>query len=49
MDITTLFIFLTSALIGLYFVEKISAGFNFYDLPDKKITMKKSQNQLELL
>ena len=41
MDLPTLFIFLTCTLFGLYFVEKISASFNFYDLPDKKKIHKK--------
>ncbi len=41
MDILTFFIFFTCSLFGLYFVEKISANFNFYDLPNKKKIHKK--------
>ena len=41
MDILTIFIFFTCSLCGLYFVDKISAIYNFYDLPDKKKIHKK--------
>ncbi len=46
MDISTIFIFFTCSLCGLYFVDKISAIFNFYDLPDKKKIHKKKVTKI---
>ena len=41
MDILKILIFFSCSLITLYFAEKISVKFNFYDLPDKKKIHKK--------
>ena len=41
MDIYKILIFFSCSLITLYFAEKISVKFNFYDLPDKKKIHKK--------
>ena len=46
MDISTIFIFLTCSICGLYFVDKISARFNFYDLPNKKKIHKKKVTKI---
>ncbi len=41
MDIFKILIFFSCSIITLYFAEKISVKFNFYDLPDKKKIHKK--------